>query len=705
MSGPSDGSGPVKTGSERRDPASTTGAARTTDPVSTTGAARPTDPASTTDSLRATDPVTTTGSLRTTGSLSGLERITGTMKTAVEPPRERGFLAPLIDAAAPIDLRILGRTLFHAAVVGLGAGIIGAAFFVCLELVQRLLLEIVCGYIPLRAHGEDFLRSTTVHHYRWWLLLLMPALGALGSGLVSSLAPETRGGGGDAMIDAFHHGGGVIRRRVIWIKAVASVLTLGSGGAGGREGPTMQVGGAVGSTIGRYLGVTERERRLLLVAGVAAGIAAVFRTPLGAALFAAEVLYRDDFESDALIPGVLASVIAYSVVISLFGESTLFAHAEHYPFVIAHLPLYGLLAILVALVAIAWLGTLRFVQRTTRKLPLPAWARPAIGGLALGAVTVPTLAIFAHYTGQPGSGLAILGGGYGAAQLAITGASWLGQGWPAVQVLLILGVVKLIAASLTIGSGGSAGDFAPSLAIGAIFGGAFGYACKLLIHDPRIEPGGFALVGMATLYGGIAHVPLSAMVLVCELAGSYDLLVPLMLAEGIAFVALRKRSLYPAQLPSQRDSPAHYEADLLRTLRVASVMTAGRPFVSFDPATPASEVLQRVSETSWQDVFPVLDGSGKMVGMITTDDLRILVTPESQPFTVAADVMHPPVTARVDDDLRSAAQAMLERGLREIPVVAGDGRILGFLDEADIAKAYLGGTQVKPRPRPASMVG
>ena len=147
----------------------------------------------------------------------------------------------------------------------------------------------------------------------------MPALGAIGSGLVTTLAPETRGGGGDAMIDAFHHGGGVIRRRVMWIKGIASILTLGAGGAGGREGPTMLIGGALGSAVSRWLGISERERRILLVAGVAAGIAAVFRTPLGAALFAAEVLYRDDFESDALIPAVLASVIAYSVVISLFG--------------------------------------------------------------------------------------------------------------------------------------------------------------------------------------------------------------------------------------------------------------------------------------------------------------------------------------------------------------------------------------------------
>ncbi|HEX8953262.1 MAG TPA: chloride channel protein, partial [Polyangia bacterium] len=477
----------------------------------------------------------------------------------------------------------------------------------------------------------------------------------------------------------------------------------GAGGAGGREGPTMLIGGALGSAVSRWLGISERERRILLVAGVAAGIAAVFRTPLGAALFAAEVLYRDDFESDALVPGVLASVVAYSVVISLFGESTLFAHAPRYPFVPAHLPLYGALAVVVSLVAVVFLWVLRFVQRTTKKLPVPAWARPAIGGLLLGAITVPTLLVFQRYTGEPGQGLGILGGGYGAAQLAISGAPWLGDGGRAVQVLLILGGVKLLAASLTIGSGGSAGDFAPSLALGAIFGGAFGYAVKLLWHDPRLDPGAFALVGMGTLYGGIAHVPLSAMVLVCELAGSYDLLVPLMLAEGIAFVALRKRSLYAAQLPGQRDSPAHKEADALRAIAVERVMTTGRPFVSFAPATPAREVLQRVSDTNWQDVFPVIDLDGKMAGMITAESLRALgSSPESQPWTVAADLMQGAVTARAEDDLRSAAQTMLDKGLREIPVVAADGKILGFLDEADVAKAYLGATQERAK-RPATI--
>ena len=151
---------------------------------------------------------------------------------------------------------------------------------------------------------------------------------------------------------------------MLGIKALASISTLGTGGAGGREGPTMLIGGALGSLVGRVLSVGSRERRILLVAGVAAGISAVFRTPLGAALLAVEVLYRDGFESDALVPSVLASVVSYSVVISIFGESTLLAHAPRFPFVPAHLPLYALLALLVAALAIAFLAALRLVRET-----------------------------------------------------------------------------------------------------------------------------------------------------------------------------------------------------------------------------------------------------------------------------------------------------------------------------------------------------
>src|SRR5207247_411318 len=168
-------------------------------------------------------------------------------------------------------------------------------------------------------------------------------------------------------------------------------------------------------------------------------------------------------------------------------------------------------------------------------------------------------------------------------EVSIAGATWLGSGWHAVELLVALGAVKIVATSLTVGSGGSAGDFGPSLVIGGIFGGAFGRAAQLLLHDPRISPGAFALVGMGTFYGGLAHVPIAALVMVCELAGSYDLLVPLMLCEGIAFVALRKTSLYKSQIESAAQSPAHKDAlvlDALRDVRVADVLTRNRAFTT-----------------------------------------------------------------------------------------------------------------------------
>lgn len=602
-------------------------------------------------------------------------------------------LLPIIFAeTAPLDLRIVGRMLFHAALVGMAAGFAGALFFGALEFVQRFLLEELAGYSVLRAHGETFAAPDGPLVFRPWLLVLLPALGGLACGLLTRAVPEARGGGGDAMIEAFHHRDGIVRRRVIWVKALASLFTLGTGGAGGREGPTMQIGGALGSVVARVLRVSARERRILLVAGVAAGISAVFRTPLGAALLAVEILYRDGFESDALVPSVLASVVAYSVVISIFGESTLLTHAPRFAFVPWHLPFYALLALLVAGLAAAFVAVLRRSKRLFAALPVPVWVRPALGGLVLGALCTPIIMAVGAEVGTTGQGLGILGGGYGAIQTAITGTPWFPQGWSAVQLLLFLSVLKLLAASLTIGSEGSAGDFAPSLAIGGLFGGAFGRALQLVLEDPSIDPGAFALVGMGVFYGGIAHVPLSALVLVCELAGNYDLLVPLMLAQGIAFIALRNRALYEAQVPTQRDSPVHRDAllvDVLRAIHVRDLMTEGRSFVCFESKTSAAAMLRHASEATWQEVFPVMEG-GKLVGLVSTDALRVLATEQGEtPWVLAADVMQPPVFVHPEDDLRKATECLVANGLREVPVVDGTSVVIAFLDEREVARIYL----------------
>jgi CIC family chloride channel protein len=608
----------------------------------------------------------------------------------------RGIRKQSEGLSAPLSFEVLGRVLLHAALVGAAAGLIGSLFVAGLEIAQRFLLEGLTGYLPLKAAGELVMDSKPIT-WRPWLLWAIPAIGALLGGAISTLAPETRGGGSDAIISSFHNGGGIVRRRVPIVKVLASIFCLGTGGSGGREGPTMQIGGAIGSLVGRYLRVTDRERRILLVAGTAAGMAAVFRTPLGAALLAVEVLHRDDFESDALVPSVLASVVAYSVFISFFGEATLFAHSARYPFIPAHLPLYALLAILVSLFASGFLATLRRVQVLSQRLRVPDWVKPGIGGLALGVFATPIVMYVGPHVGQPGQGLGILGGGYGAAQVAISGASWFPGGWSGVELLLVLCVVKVIATSLTVGSGGSAGDFGPSLVMGGIFGGAFGRAAQLVLHDPRLDPGAFALVGMGVFYGGLAHVPIASLVMVCELAGSYDLLVPLMLAEGIAFVMLRNRSLYHAQVPTKRESPAHREDmifDVLKGVRIGDVVVRDRPYTAFTRRTSAAEVIEKVAASEWQDAFPVLGDDGKLEGIISSDVLRTMATnPDLGMFALADDMMAAPVTIRDDVDLHMALETMLKSGVRELIVIEETGKILGFLDESEITQIYHASTQ------------
>ncbi|MBI4951505.1 MAG: chloride channel protein [Myxococcales bacterium] len=607
--------------------------------------------------------------------------------------RDSRVLANALAESAPLDLRIVGRTLLHAALVGVAAGIVGALFFGGIELLQRVLLEKLCGYQPLRAHGEtfaDFLGDPGP--YRPWLLVLLPALGGVGCGLVTRLAREAKGGGADTTIEAFHEHRGSLRARVIGVKAIASTLTLATGGSGGREGPTILIGGALGSLVARLLHVSARERRILLVAGTAAGISAVFRTPLGAALLAVEILYRDGFESDALVPSVLASVIAYSVVTSLYGESTLIAVDVRFKFVPALLPLFALQALLLAAAGALFVKIFRAMRGGFSRLPGPEWLRPGLGGLMLGAVAVGVLALAAPHVGGAGQGLGLLGGGYGAVQAVVSGTDWLPTGIGAAGMLLVLALGKMVTSSLTIGSGGSAGDFAPSLAIGAVLGGAFGHAAKSVFPGVAIDPAAFALVGMGTFYGGIAHVPLSALVLVCELAGNYDLLVPLMLSGGIAFIALRKSSLYEAQVPTVQDSPVHRDAalaDALRGMHVDQLMRADGSWVSFRPKTPAVEMLRYVEDADWQEVFPVVEDGGGIVGLVSAEALRSLALGgEAISWALAADAMRAAGDLGPGDDLRRAAQLFVSRDLRQLPVIDG-GRVVGFLDEAQIAQIYL----------------
>jgi CIC family chloride channel protein len=314
---------------------------------------------------------------------------------------------------------------------------------------------------------------------------------------------------------------------------------------------------------------------------------------------------------------------------------------------------------------------------------------------------------FGNKVGVAGQGLGLLGGGYGAVQMAITGADWLPSGWAATELLLALAFAKLCVSALTIGSEGSAGDFAPSLAIGGLLGGAFGRAAAILFPTGQIQPAAFALVGMGVFYGGIAHVPLSALILVCELAGNYDLLVPLMLALGISFVAMRRVSLYESQVATQADSPVHRNAlllEALRAVRVRDVLPPPRAFRTFAPNTQAIQMLGVIAEVEHQEVFPVVDANGKLAGLVMAAALRVIaVENEGAKWLLAADVMQPPVSVTLDNDLGAATERMLSNSLREIPVTDSTGLVLALLDEMDIAQWHVNAAATSQRtPLPTS---
>ncbi|MCG8554838.1 MAG: chloride channel protein [Proteobacteria bacterium] len=611
-------------------------------------------------------------------------------------PRERAPLATLGSLLRnpgqllwpwrSLDLRRLWRVLLHSLIVGAMAGSVACLFFYALEWAEWLVTGELARFSAPRPGGE--LDVTPAHTQsgptRWWLVALLPCLGGLVCGwLVESFAPEARGPGGDAYIDAVHNKKGLIRARVPPLKALASLVTISTGGSAGREGPVMQTCAGIGSLVSRFMKLNEQERRILVVAGAAAGTGAIFRTPLGAALYAVEVLYRDDFESDAIVPCILASVTGYSIFTAVFGQGHLFSTDAAYVFLPAALPLFAVMAIGLSIYALAFVTFKGFMQRQVfaRLRLVPMWARPAFGGALVGllGLLVPQA----------------LGTGYGWLQGAIDGADWLGE--RGYWLLWGLAGAKILATSFTIGSGGSGGEFGPSLVIGGLAGGGFGYLFHALAPTLVPQPGAFALVGMAAMFGGAAHVPISSLIMSCEMAGSYDLLVPLMLAEGITFVLCRRIAIFPKQVPGRAHSPAHRDegfVDILEALRVRDVYSDGEQLMAVRPGDSLHTVMHAMSEAQHPGVIVAGDDGG-VAGFISLDTLQGAITEEGlDGLLLAADVMHrtrdrDQVT--LDDDLHHVLHAFLVTGMHVLPVIdtsGGGRREAGVVTQAAITRAY-----------------
>jgi CIC family chloride channel protein len=431
------------------------------------------------------------------------------------------------------------RLLFDTVALGIVGALSAQVFVFLLRASERVFLSAISGYHPPGLPEDGGILKVTIGQHGLWLIPLATTIGGLLAGvLVFGLAPEAEGHGTDAVVQAFHRAGGRLRARVVPIKMIASAITIGSGGAAGREGPTALISAGIGAMYGKLGRRTEQERRTLLLVGAAAGLSAIFRSPIGTAVFAVEVLYGEmEFEASALLYTMLGSIVAYAINGAFVGFKPLFfvppaavvTSAQDY-FGYAGL---GVVAGLVASV-LPWVFY-RF-RDAFHAIPIPPHFKPALGGLGVGllALALPQ----------------VLGGGYGWIQEAI-------DGHLATNLLLALVLAKTIAFALTVSSGGSGGVFAPSLYIGAMLGAFLAQA----LHQPSAT---FTIVGMAAVFGGAARVPLATLLMVTEMTGGYQLLVPAALAVSISFIlqlSLTGRSRYPslyeAQVKLREQSPAH----------------------------------------------------------------------------------------------------------------------------------------------------
>jgi CIC family chloride channel protein len=585
--------------------------------------------------------------------------------------------------------RKLGRVLVLCGLVGVVAGLGAIVFVWMLEFTQHYALGVLAGYTPPSPGGETSMFPESVTDFRRWLLFIVPAVGGLLSGIiVYSLAPEAEGDGVDAAVTAYHFKRGEVRARIPLIKVVASAITIGTGGSGGREGPIAQIGAGFGSALANLLKLTPYERRILMASGMAAGIGSIFHAPLAGALFAGEVLYKEmDMEYEVIVPSIISSVVAYGVFATKFGWNPLFATPSFVFQNPAELLPYFILALAVAGGAAVFIQVFYGVRDLFAKFRIPNWTKPALGGVLVGIIgfTLPDT----------------LGAGYGVVQEAFLGRY-------DVRILLAIGLGKMLTTSFSIASGGSGGVFGPSVVIGGALGGAVGLLMQQVFPGMDIQPGAFVLVGMAGFFAAAANTPISTVIMVSEMTGNYHLLVPSMWVCILAYLLVRRSAIYEKQLPTRLDAPSHMGemmGGILQRLTVAGAIgnDSRKPVITVHESTTLRSMLDRFAN-SQQRCFPIVDENDKLIGVVDGADLRHTIVEAGfvDQLIIAKELAKHPPTLVPEEDLQSAVHKMVSSRYDELVVVDKEDpqKVIGILSRSDLIAAYdrqfLAGSILRP---------
>jgi chloride channel protein, CIC family len=568
----------------------------------------------------------------------------------------------------------IGRLVFLSLLVGIISGLGAAAFFYGLAWTKHFFFEILAGFPIHEPPGEKLLDLNITLVPRPWLMFFIPAIGGLISGfLVYTFAPEAEGHGTDAMIDAFHNKEGVIRGRIPFIKGLASLITLSTGGSAGREGPIAQIGAGFGSWVGQLLKLDARDRRLLLLAGTAGGLGAIFRAPLGGALTSIEVLYKEDFETEGAVTSIVSSVVAYTIFTFIYGHASIFDTPEMSFNNPLQLIFYAILGLLCAPIGFIYCKSFYGMRdKVFRRLPIKKHFIPAIGGLGVGAIGL--------FMPQ------VMGGGYAVIQEAILGNV-------AISIMLAAVFLKMITTGLTISSGGSGGVFGPTLFIGGMLGGVVGQVAHMYFPEIVVNPGSFVLVGMAAFFAGVANAAMGAIIMVCEMTASYDLLAPLMLVSVIAQLLSPRWSIYEKQVKNKFHSPAHaadVTVNVLQDIKVGQIFRPEAVMTALSSSMKFKDLKDVISRTR-ESYFPVLDDRGQPIGILNLHDIRFVLFEDSlSDLVVVGELAGPLVYLKPEDDLFKALNKFLDSGYGQIPVLDmdNDGSLWGLLAHEDVIAAY-----------------
>ncbi len=567
-----------------------------------------------------------------------------------------GALRKLLPTTSPLHDLDMARGMLIACIVGVASGL-GAVIF-------RHLIDWIHQFSF--TGGKEFFTGLGDYY-----IILIPALGGLVVGpLIYFFAREAKGHGVPEVMIAVAKQDGRIRPRVALVKILASAVTIGTGGSVGREGPIVQIGATLGSTIAQKLRMPREWVRTLVACGAAGGISATFNAPIAGVFFALEVILGS-FTTRYFSVVVVSSVVAAVVSHAFFPDTANLEVAQHALNSVFEIPLYTLLGILAALVGIAFIVVLYWFEDSFDRLKFPEWLKPVLGGLAIGCLGLYSTDLF--------------GVGYEALERAADGKILLGSA-------LVLLALKILATSMTIGSGGSGGVFAPSLFIGAMFGAVFGSLANQFFPAIAGPVGAYVLVGMAAVFASAARAPITAVVILFELTRDYSIVLPLMLAVVVSTVvssALYKESIYTKKMRRKGvEPPSDRPTDALEAVLVRDFMT--RDFKAI-PGSAHINSLENSFRESGQHGLIVIDDEGLLSGIVSVSDVERALRAGTEASTADELATKTLITAYPDQTLR---EALLQAGGEEvgrIPVVARDDerQVLGVLRRHDIIRAYV----------------